>query len=247
MTVGRIKEIFLVVVCLIIYATLPAQHLNKKKSSNPVKLSEESLVFDSLGRELSYSLWQYMISSGEYGLKKNQGDSFFVYKLTAEQKETRKASIKKMPKPAESPFFITGEKLYRIKTKDIYGNKIDTKQLKGKILVLNFWFTNCSPCLKEIPELNQIVKEYQNDTNVVFVAIALDEENVLKKFLSTVPFLYKMISNGSFITSGYGIRSYPTNVVIDRESKIHFHTSGFAPNTSIWIRRAIEEIKNKPD
>ena len=247
MTVGRIKEIFLVVACLLIYATLPAQHLYKKKSSNHVKLSEESLVFDSLGRALSYSLWQYMISSGEYGLKKNQGDSLFVYKLTAEQKETRKASIEKMPKPAESPFFITGEKLYRIKTKDIYGNKIDTKQLKGKILVLNFWFTNCSPCLKEIPELNEIVNKYQNDTDVVFVAVALDDESVVKKFLSTVPFLYKMISNGSFITGGYGIRSYPTNVVVDRESKIYFHASGFAPNTTIWIRKAIEEIKNKLD
>ena len=86
MTLGRIKEILLVAVCLIISAPLAAQHLYKKKSSNQIKLSEESLVFDSLGRELSYSLWQYLISSGEYGLKKNQGDSLFVYKLTDEKK-----------------------------------------------------------------------------------------------------------------------------------------------------------------
>lgn len=110
-----------------------------------------------------------------------------------------------------------------------------------------FWFTNCAPCLKEIPELNEIVNQYQSNSDVVFVAIALDEENVLKNFLSTVPFLYRIISNGRFVTQGYGIRSYPTNVVIDRESKIYFHSTGFAPNTTLYMRRAIQEIKNKPD
>ena len=40
-------------------------------------------------------------------------------------------------------------------------NRIRTKDLKGKINVINFWFMKCAPCIAEIPALNTLVKKYK--------------------------------------------------------------------------------------
>ena len=42
---------------------------------------------------------------------------------------------------------------------DLEGNEYSLSNLKGKIRVLNFWFTTCKPCVEEIPALNELVKK----------------------------------------------------------------------------------------
>ena len=55
--------------------------------------------------------------------------------------------------------------------KDIQGNKKSLNSLKGKIIILNFWFIECKPCVREMPELNNLVKKYKND-NVEFIGFS---------------------------------------------------------------------------
>src|ERR1700721_19361 len=55
------------------------------------------------------------------------------------------------------------------------GKSYKLGELKGKTIVLNFWFTACMPCREEMPGLNELVKSYQNDRNVVFIAITFDQ------------------------------------------------------------------------
>jgi thiol-disulfide isomerase/thioredoxin len=148
-----------------------------------------------------------------------------------------------MPKPAESKFFKTGESFSKIKTADMHGNIINTKNLRGKIIVINYWYTDCVPCTSEMPELNKIVDKYKNDSSVVFISIAKDEANIIKTYLKLHPFKYAIIDNGSFLISDNNITSYPTNVVVDQNGKVYFHSSGLSPNTPKWINKSIEELK----
>jgi peroxiredoxin len=131
------------------------------------------------------------------------------------------------------------------KTRDINGNKIDLKALEGKIVVLNFWFVNCSPCRMEIPDLNKMVDSFKTNNKIVFIAIALDDRSILKSFLEKTPFNYNIIDGGKFIADKYGIRSYPTHVVIDTEGKVYFHTSGLSTNTVYWLSKTIKELLSK--
>jgi thiol-disulfide isomerase/thioredoxin len=55
------------------------------------------------------------------------------------------------------------------------GKQYDLASLRGKTVVLNFWFLGCPPCVAEVPELNKLVAEFK-DKNVVFLALALDDE-----------------------------------------------------------------------
>ncbi|RYY64978.1 MAG: TlpA family protein disulfide reductase [Chitinophagaceae bacterium] len=128
--------------------------------------------------------------------------------------------------------------------RDIFGDKVNSKTLKGKILVINFWFVGCAPCVQEIPELNKLVKDYERDSSIVFIAIALDKPWDIKDFLKKRPFYYKIIGDGRLTAKGYDVRAYPTNLVVSPEGKIYFHTAGYSGYSTIhWIKKSIEELK----
>lgn len=137
--------------------------------------------------------------------------------------------------------FQEREKIASFSEKDITGTRFNLKELAGKIVVLNFWFINCGPCRQEMPDLNEVVEEYKNNPNVVFIAFSLDEKYSIKEFLKTNPFQYNIIDNSRFISEKYGINSYPTHVVLDREGKVLFHTTGLAMNTVSWVKKSIDD------
>jgi len=80
----------------------------------------------------------------------------------------------------------------------------------------------------------------------LFVGIALDAKNELQEFLEKTPFKYAIIDNGRFAADKFGIRFFPTHVIVDTEGKVYFHTSGLASNTVHWIKKSIEELLAKP-
>lgn len=99
--------------------------------------------------------------------------------------------------------------------KGLDGKTYDLAALKGKAVVLNFWFVDCPPCRVEIPGLNTLVKEFANK-DVVFLALALDDEKDLKEFLKKSPFTYTIVPKAREISQKYGVEGYPTHIVIDR-------------------------------
>lgn len=215
----------------------------------PLRITEASIVKDSTGQVYPYSVWSALMQSGLYSLKPedpgNAATAFVIYRMSDEELAKMRARQAKMeaeaPKPKESLFFATGKPISNFKTTDMYGNKYNLKDLRGKVVVLNFWFVNCPPCKKEIPELNKIVAEYQQNKDVVFLAIALDDKAALQEFLQNLPFNYNIIDSGLFIAQQYRITSYPTHVVVDKEGKVSFHTTGLGMGTIKWLRSSIQE------
>ncbi|MDZ7647241.1 MAG: TlpA disulfide reductase family protein [Cytophagales bacterium] len=67
-------------------------------------------------------------------------------------------------------------------SKTITGELISLTELKGKVVVINFWFTSCAPCITEMPTLNRLVEEFKYK-DVVFIAFARDDVMELTSFL----------------------------------------------------------------
>lgn len=206
-------------------------------------LNENTIVKDSAGAQLPYSVWRDLLGTGNYILKRiNPKDTtaYYISKIGAGQKRLMAAT---MPRPAESKFFTTGQKIESFTCRDIAGNKLKLKDLEGKVVVLNFWFIGCPPCRAEIPELNQLALKYANDPDVVFIAIGLDYKSEIKKFTETNPFGYHLVEDGRLYADLYKINLYPTNVVLNKQGQVVFHASGFGSNTPVWLGRSIEEAK----
>ncbi|MDN3581518.1 peroxiredoxin family protein [Mucilaginibacter flavus] len=149
--------------------------------------------------------------------------------------------MKNWPKPIESEYFKTGQQIRSFSTHDINGNKLSLKELRGKIVVLNFWFIGCPACMDEIPALNEVSAKYKNNPNVVFIAVALDTKSYIKKFLAETPFNYQIIDDGGFYAKTYGIGLYPTNLILDKEGKVAMHWVGDAPSAPYWMTKTIDE------
>jgi thiol-disulfide isomerase/thioredoxin len=209
------------------------------------KLTETSIVKDTLGNNIPFPIWSQLLPTGRFKIKpedpKDEKTAFIMTRLSDEEFEKKIAAL---PKPVESKYFKTGSAFSHFKTRDINGKKINTKDLLGKTIVLNFWFINCPPCRRELPELNTLAQTYQSDSTIEFLAIALDRDEDIKEFLKLNPFGYKMIGDGKYIANQYNLNSYPTNVIVDPKGKIYFHSSGLGANTVYWLKKSIEELKN---
>ena len=114
---------------------------------------------------------------------------------------------------------------------DIGGNNINSKSLKGKVVVINFWGIKCKPCVQEIPKLNSLVKDYQNQ-EIAFVAIASDTNEELNKFLAKRSFKYTHCSVTSSqyaelqSTINEGFIAMPLHYIIDKDWQIIYRFFG---------------------
>ncbi len=128
---------------------------------------------------------------------------------------------------------------------DIHGNNYTLNQLKGKIIVLNFWFVECKPCVMEIPDLNELVEKYK-DKEVVFLGFATNKKSKIIDFLEEKNFDYTIIPDSRKIAKAYNIKGYPTHIIINQNSKIVHATSGLSAVTVSNLDKAIESLIEKP-
>ncbi|MGD8782745.1 MAG: TlpA disulfide reductase family protein [Ignavibacteria bacterium] len=118
---------------------------------------------------------------------------------------------------------------------------ISLSSLKGKIVVMKFWYINCAPCRQEIPELNKLVEKYDKD-NVVFLAFALDDRAELNNFLDHVNFDYEVIPNANKIVEDYGVKYFPSHFIVNQIGEIVFKQEGGGSASCEKISRVISKL-----
>jgi thiol-disulfide isomerase/thioredoxin len=214
----------------------------KTPHSFPIFRDEKTIVKDTNGIIYPYQDWNRLIATGNYKLVQQTFTShhpdYLLHRLTINEKKTGKIDFTSI-KPAESECFKSGDTIKSFKAKDINNNSVDIDKLKGKVVVLNFWFTACRPCKQEMPELNRLVKKYKDD-NVLFYAVGLDSKADIVNFLKVVPFLYTIIPDGKAIAHEYSLHSFPTHVVVDKDGKICFSTAGYSLGMAKYMGKAID-------
>ena len=116
--------------------------------------------------------------------------------------------------------------------RDLENNSFALEELRGKTVVLNFWFVQCRPCVQEMPELNELVQEYQ-DKKVVFLAFALNGNAELEQFLKKKDFNYQIIPDARVVAEQYSVEGFPTHIIIDKAGKVVYRTMGLGLGCSI--------------
>jgi len=93
--------------------------------------------------------------------------------------------------------------------------------LKGKVVVLNFWATWCPPCVEETPALNRLQK-YIDSRNGMVLGVSVDEDGAAyDKFLKDQAVVFPTYRDSTKKSAGdYGTSMYPETYVIDRHGKI---------------------------
>lgn len=119
---------------------------------------------------------------------------------------------------------------------DISGKPLSLNDIKGKVVIVDFWATWCGPCVMSIPELIDLQDKYKSK-GLVVIGISVDDEKVSKgellAFKEKMRINYQILRANNKVyedyfgrTSGFSI---PTLFVIDREGKVRDRFVGFTP------------------
>lgn len=116
---------------------------------------------------------------------------------------------------------LKGKQLPDFEARTLSGRMIDSKDLKGKVVVINFWFIECHPCVAELPGLNLLVKEFKN-SNVLFLGITYEtKERLDSAFFPKYQFDFDIVPGASYIINKFGPIGYPTTFFIDKHGTIN--------------------------
>ena len=119
--------------------------------------------------------------------------------------------------------------------KDQFGNEHTLSDYKGKAVFLNFWATWCGPCRSEMPDIQKLYETYEmeGDNAVIILGVAAPglgqekDEAGIKAFLDENGYTYPtLMDTTGDLFSEYGISSFPTTFMIDREGNVFGYVSG---------------------
>ena len=149
------------------------------------------------------------------------------------------------PRPL-TELMILPESVRERPIKAISNESFRLSDFEGKVVVINLWASWCGPCRREIPEYEQVRKEYEGN-DVVFIGLTTEDPRYegerVKKFLREVNFGFRLgWADGEMArTITNGRRSIPQTMVIDPTGRIISHWDGYAAGWSgKRLKQAIE-------
>ena len=131
-----------------------------------------------------------------------------------------------------------GEKLtpaVDFKLTDQYGNTHTLSQYKGKTIFLNFWGTWCPPCRAEMPDIQKLYEEFDQEGEDALVILGVAAPNLgkeksedgIKTFLEENGYTYPVLMDTEAeLFQTYGITSFPTTIMIDRDGNLFGYATG---------------------
>lgn len=138
-------------------------------------------------------------------------------------------------KSSSTPTLKVGDALPDFSVKDNNGHLWSKKDLKGKAVLLNFWYTGCIPCLKEMPEISQWVQRYPK---AICLAVTYQPARFINPVVRKRGFAFHQLVDASDFWKKMGIKSTPTTFVVDKDGIIRLITVG----TNEEKRKGLEDM-----
>jgi peroxiredoxin len=132
---------------------------------------------------------------------------------------------------------------------NIEGTPFHTVDLRGKVIVLNFFATWCGPCQMELPHLQAVWNEFRNDDDFRMLVIGREEsDESVKAFQQKHGFTFPLASDpDKSVYNKFASQSIPRTYLISRQGAIVYQFTGYYESEISKLKRLLEkELKKAP-
>lgn len=175
-----------------------------KSSYLPVQIIQGNNVNDDVARSVFSQVTTKPVSPPEL--------SWYYSSYADEFRLTRKKPLEPLALHATAPDWQL----------PLFGSSESLKlsQLKGKVLLLEFWNKNCGACILAVPKLNAITGKFRHKNFMVLGVNLHDKKEDIDSFYRRNKPDYKTVFEGGNVAEAYGIGFYPVVVLLDKQGKV---------------------------
>jgi thiol-disulfide isomerase/thioredoxin len=197
----------------------------------------KKIFYDSAGRVTTWDNYMAQLVGGKYKLSKS-GNFRTLVKMTPEEQEVEVRRTEKKITRTDK----IGKLFPDFDREDVSGNRLAKSELKGKVLVINFWFVGCPPCEMERPSLNGLTEIYKDNKDVVFISFARNSKEQLIEFLKESPVHYHVVpTEKDYIPTTFAINGYPANLIVGRDGNYFYNSAASGIGIQTILRRQIDK------
>lgn len=129
------------------------------------------------------------------------------------------------------------------------GGSIRSEELKGKVLVVDFWATWCEPCIREIPNYNALRTEHDGGNfEILGVTMQSGDLEDVEPFIDDLGIEYPVVMGTNDVAAGFGgVTGYPWTFVVSPDWEIYRTYRGNTSGKKEQIEQDIMELTSNPD
>ncbi|MCF6349563.1 MAG: TlpA family protein disulfide reductase [Flavobacteriaceae bacterium] len=120
---------------------------------------------------------------------------------------------------------------------------LNLKELKGKVIFINYWATWCAPCIAEMPSVQSLYNDYKN--KIAFVFITSDSKIKITKFYQDNNYNLPTYNLASAIAPEISTKSLPTTFIVTKNGKIALKETGASNWNSTKVRQLLNTLINE--
>ena len=124
----------------------------------------------------------------------------------------------------------------------VEGKNASLSDFKGKTVLLDFWATWCLPCRESTPLIEKLHSAFSEKGLVILAVDSGEELEVVKGYLAHNPsILPNLVDSRNTVAKLYNVDSFPAFVVISKDGKLTYSSSGFSPDTEAQLRAVLKQ------
>ncbi|MBL1277008.1 MAG: TlpA family protein disulfide reductase [Ectothiorhodospiraceae bacterium] len=123
------------------------------------------------------------------------------------------------------------------------GENVKLSELRGDVVMINFWASWCAPCRQEMPLLEDMYKKY-SDLGFVLLGVNVEEDSSKAiELLREVPVSFPVLfDNKNDVTKLYKVVAMPSTVMVDRDGNMRYLHRGYLPGYEAEYIKQIKEL-----
>jgi peroxiredoxin len=127
--------------------------------------------------------------------------------------------------------------------KSASGQNLRLRELRGEVVLINFWATWCGPCRQEMPLLNKIHEQYRK-AGFTLLGVNIDDDpaaarDMARKLGVSFPVL---LDTDKRVSKLYDVDTMPATLLVDRNGKVRYVHRGYRPGLEVTYQNQIREL-----